>query len=302
MFGSRGVNDSDVIVGNLFDLQENFLGNLISGQFTTIPNASPTAINNSGEVVGQIVVNGSAGDAFLYRNGVVQALGTLVPAGQTVSGANSIANGINDGGAVVGSAVLTTVGSGTVLSHAFLYDGNMHDLGSLVSGADSNKTASSAAAINDKGQIVGMSETAAFPNDQNFHAFLYSNGVMQDLGTLPGDVNSQATGIDDRGDVAGVSIAPDTGNESPFLFSNGRMIAISSLIDPALNWQLVNNAGPLINAKGEIAVAGFHPGDGVPHTLVLTLSPTIVSNAQATFTAAVASSFTVSARVRRRRR
>jgi probable HAF family extracellular repeat protein len=37
-----------------------------------------------------------------------------------------------------------------------------------------------ALAVNDQGQIVGDS------GDSELHAFLYSNGAMKDLGTLPG--------------------------------------------------------------------------------------------------------------------
>ena len=42
-------------------------------------------------------------------------------------------------------------------------------------------TASSACAVNDKGQIVGYC-TSSTPQ----HAFLYDNGLMKDIGTLGG--------------------------------------------------------------------------------------------------------------------
>ena len=53
---------------------------------------------------------------------------------------------------------------------------NVTDLGTL--GGDS----SDGYAINDSGQVAGFSDTSA----DEFHAFLYSDGVMQDLGTLGG--------------------------------------------------------------------------------------------------------------------
>jgi probable HAF family extracellular repeat protein len=73
--------------------------------------------------------------------------------------------------------------------------GAVHDLGTL--GGNS----SSASGINDRGQIVGFSTTAS----GDFHAFLYENGVMTDLGTLPGSNFSVANGINNRGDVVGAS-------------------------------------------------------------------------------------------------
>jgi probable HAF family extracellular repeat protein len=47
-----------------------------------------------------------------------------------------------------------------------------------------------ALAINNRGQIVGESD---LPGDTATHAFLWQNGVMTDLGTLPGDAISAQT-------------------------------------------------------------------------------------------------------------
>ena len=58
----------------------------------------------------------------------------------------------------------------------------------------------SALAINARGQVVGWSEIA--PGTP--HAFLWEDGVMQDLGALAGG-SSWASAINSRGDIAGVS-------------------------------------------------------------------------------------------------
>ena len=75
------------------------------------------------------------------------------------------------------------------------------DLGALPGG-----TFSVAMGINDHGQIVGASETNGFfpPPD----AFLFENGVMEDLGTLPGfNPFSEALGINNHGEIVGSSDA-----------------------------------------------------------------------------------------------
>src|SRR6516165_9664411 len=74
------------------------------------------------------------------------------------------------------------------------------DLGSLGAGA------SNAFGINDRGQVVGESNTTGLT-----HAFLYSGGQILDLGTLAvGTLGAEswATGINNRGQVVGRSTVP----------------------------------------------------------------------------------------------
>lgn len=94
------------------------------------------------------------------------------------------------------------------------------DLGTLPEG-----TYSYANAINSNGQVVGYADT----NSGSRHAFLYSNGVMSDLGSLGGD--SYAKAINDSGQVVGYYIYVDTGFPHAFLYSGGTMTDIGFLCE-----------------------------------------------------------------------
>jgi probable HAF family extracellular repeat protein len=63
---------------------------------------------------------------------------------------------------------------------------------------------SKALSVNDRGQVVGQSSITA---DAAIHAFLYSDGQMQDLNSLltpnSGWTLREATGINDAGQIVG---------------------------------------------------------------------------------------------------
>ena len=83
-------------------------------------------------------------------------------------------------------------------SHAFVWDPvtGMQDLGTL------GGSFSMASAINDEGQVVGQ---ANIEGDLAGHAFTWRDGIMTDLGTLPGDTSSRAVTIDSDGQIFGYS-------------------------------------------------------------------------------------------------
>ncbi len=93
------------------------------------------------------------------------------------------------------------------------------DLGTLPGGAFST-----AYGINSHGDVVGEATTASGAS----HAFLFDDGVMTDLGTLPlaapFEPFSQARAINDRGQVVGNSNTGSGARSHAFLFDDGVMV------------------------------------------------------------------------------
>jgi len=235
------------------------LGTLAGG------NSEARAVNDSGEVAGS-----SDGTAFLYHDGAMQDLGTLGGISSTAYGINSArwvvgnsiptfdtpyadaflfcvgemidlgtlggigstAYGINDAGQVVGFAadLFQQV-------HAFLYNGQMIDLGP-----------GAASAINRKGQVAGA-------NGLSGHLFLY-DGVIHDLGTLIEGFSTGPSSINDAGKIVGTASAG--ASLLPFLYDGTRIVDLNNLIPTGSRWLLYEARG--INNSGQIVGLGNHAG------------------------------------------
>src|SRR6266571_1884821 len=205
----------------------------------------------------------------------------VLPGGDVVNDI-SIANGINENGEV--AAQSTTPGSFSVDFQASLWSAGsgMQDLGpgsalginnsGQVVGSTNNGAfvwsagsgmevlgSGYALGINKSGQVVGSTDTLNGP-----HAFLWSSGSgMQDLGTLPGDNQSQANGINDSGQVVGLSLNfIPLSNSNPiyhaFLWSSGSgMRDLGTL--PGRDSSLaagINNSGQVVGRSWSSANAG----------------------------------------------
>jgi probable HAF family extracellular repeat protein len=202
---------------------------------------------------------------FVWQNGRMNPLPTL-------GGGNGFATGLNNRGQVVGWAENTihdpTCNLPQVLQfRAVIWDARrgrvLQELPPLV-----GDTVTAATAINESGQVVGISGICADavggysaahavlwqdeePIDLgtlggiawntpmainqggafNAHAFRWTEeSGMQDLGTLPGDALSEALGINDDGQVVGISCTAGFGSCRAFLWENGVMADLNSLV------------------------------------------------------------------------
>ncbi|MEH2256445.1 DUF3466 family protein [Nostoc sp.] len=247
-----------------------------------------SAINNLGQVVGSAETKEGQFHAFFYSGSrVLQDLTTL--------GGSSSANDINDSGQIVGYYTQTQSGQ----YHPFLYSssGGLQDLGTL--GGEEGV----ASAINNLGQVVGRADTAATfePDDPKEcpcnvrHAFLYSgSGTLQDLGTLGGP-NSNATDINDFGQIVGNAGYIKGSNVTvPFFYSDGKMSNLNNLIPANSSWFL--GSADRINNSGQIVGTGTiqDPERNYPvHAFLLTpvLEPNPVSEPSIILGSLTASAF-----------
>jgi probable HAF family extracellular repeat protein len=249
-----------------------------------------TAINDRGDIVGYGGLNGfgpqfrEITQGFVWQNGAMRAVGALYcPCTFNVRYGTSAAFAVSDGGWVVGDSQtnrqtlrgafvwqdrmqdLDLDGATPADSHAYgindiheivgeararavlTHEGISRDLGVLPGHA-----ASSARAVNNKGEVIGISTDAA----GQARAFFW-DGRMRDLGVLPGDSASEALAINVTSDVVGRSGTADLSRSRAVLWRGGTAVDLTTLVGEP-DWTLSSATG--INDFGQIAGVGTRNG------------------------------------------
>ena len=205
------INDSGTITGNSKDASGNeYAFVYANGQMASLGTDNglvPLArnINASGQIEGNL----SNGDLFVWSNGTFTDI--PLPAGDS----HCRGNGFNDSGEITGQI---TVSTGQIL--AFLYNpangGSFTTIGTM---GGKSTDFSYGSSINDSGQIEGDS----INSNGLDHAFIWTNGSFQDLGTFGGPASSGVK-INNQGHASGTSQTPGDASSDLFFYNGTTMI------------------------------------------------------------------------------
>ena len=254
----RGLNNQGQIVGAFYSPQDKqshaflysdgTLQDLFAGQNTGSTGA--VGINDRGQITGVV---GSGPFVYDLKTHTQQGLGL---------GVRDVPYGINQNGDITGSYK-----NAITATHAFLYStstGNFRDISNIIGDSLVGY------ALNNAGQVAG--DIAVLPDQ--LHAFYYSDGVIHDIGTLPGGGIASARGINDSGEVVGYSDATGVSYRHAFLYQNGQMQDLGLLqpndFDSAARG--INNAGDIVGASG---YAGFLYHNGTMQRLDSLIDPSL---------------------------
>lgn len=254
---ANGINDLGQIVGESKTLggeTHAFLWDrgTISDLGTLGETSSAHGINNQGEIVGAISSKNVRGSAVLWRNRQRLSLADLGPTG---SGSTALA--INANGDITGISSGFASSSGGVVRAVVWQGGTIRDIGTL------GGMHSTASALNDLGDVVGWAETANHSSD----AFLWHGGVMRNLKSLVGSVESQSFAVNRLVQVVGSS-SNSKGESRAVIWENGKSTDLNDLVTAPAGLVLTRARG--INNRGQILVEVQVRTDGTTRSFLLT--------------------------------
>lgn len=241
-------------------------------------------INNQGTVCGRLSATNTAG---IWKNFITTNFGTL-------GGSQSFADKVNESDQATGWSLdalgarkayfwngATMVNLGALISGGESDGRDVNDLGQVVGSSDVNPPAetrpfrwqngimtqlpsfggtyAAAEAINNAGVIAGWSDQNSSTSSRR--AFVYSNGILTNLGTLVGP--SVANDINDNGEVVGRA-ENGSGVDRAVKFQNGQVINLGGLAGNRDSYAVsINNNGQIVgwgyDANGGYEALRYEP-------------------------------------------
>jgi probable HAF family extracellular repeat protein len=246
------------------------------GQMIKMPtlggdNSFATEVNNRGLVVGwaETAVHDptcNTPQVLQFRAAVWDPAGNRIHQLHPLPGDSaSAATAINDQDQVVGISGKCDIAVGRFSARrAVMWDhGHVIDIGGL-GGVAWN----TAMALDNAGVVVGFADTTGDQSGvPNFRAFIWTKEEgIKDLGTLPGDILSEALDINDRGQVVGISIGASA--TRAFIWQNGKMTNLQTLMPPG--YANLLESAQAINDQGQITGYMANPTTGQQLTFLAT--------------------------------
>ena len=254
--------DGDCLVAHTFRWSDGKLTEL--GVVGGGPNSESNWLSENGLIAGDSQ-NGLLDPLvdFWQIRGVLWRGNETIEVGTLDGGYNSLARGVNTDGVVVGlSTTLVPDPNAMVMFFGLPYafqtrafrwkDGVLQDLGTL-GGPDAI-----AMGVNERGQIFGNSYTSTDPSpvcgnlnpDISFDslttgAFLWQNGKITNLGSFGGTCTN-ATAINNRGQVVGFSFLAGDTVLHPFSWERGKLVDLGTLGGSQAMALHVNDAGDIV--------------------------------------------------------
>jgi probable HAF family extracellular repeat protein len=199
------------------------------GSLSAVPGTQAFGLDNAGDVVGSSAVPGAFGcclHPFLWRNGTMTDIsppGTREGQAVAVNASGTVALQM-DGAQIF----LSRDGSATRLPFA----GVVRD-------------------IDNAGAVVGGAQVGFFT-----HAFIYRDGVLQDLGTF-GGTHSEAFAVNNGGVVVGSARMPDNAHDYAFVFKDGAMRNVDTVRGFGSHAFDVNDGGTVVGAFTDDSLRTF---------------------------------------------
>jgi probable HAF family extracellular repeat protein len=203
------------------------------------------AINDKGEVLGNWATSGGQSRGFIYYHGKQRDIGAI-------PGRFTIFTDINNAGYITAFGAVADSFEGP---HGFLRapNGSFRDIGHLP--VDNPLTITTALALNDRNQITGESGPLTFP-DQPLRAYIWTNGVIRDLGDLGTEPNG-GRAINERGQITGYASVPEGFRDRvAFLYTHGRLVDIDrrpATVERFSEGTGINNLGHVVGTSDHLS-------------------------------------------------